>query len=147
MVPFLDARTGALIFWRRTWHLSYFFSFWAILNTFHPSIHAHLYCLLRQTLLTSCHYNLPFQWYYLLFQLSEYKHHTADRAVPWCYMHAESPLPHKGILRKMSTDESIDEMCRTSSTANDNKEMAAQWGTSVSRNGFHASSPFKVNYG
>ena len=64
----------------------------------------------------------------------------------WCYMHTECPMKPADLLREMPTDESIAELYR-SATNQPEKEIAVdQWGTAVSWNDLHTSTPFRMDW-
>ena len=46
----------------------------------------------------------------------------------WCYMHSEEPLPAKGILSSMPTDEDLDFLYETYSASPKRDDGGPEWG-------------------
>lgn len=64
----------------------------------------------------------------------------------WCYLHTERPLPPSRILEEMATDESIAELYKAASEANEGDELVARWGTAVSWNDLHTSNSYQKDW-
>ncbi len=64
----------------------------------------------------------------------------------WCYMNIENPMTPAQILSEMPTDESIARMYQLVQCQHENEKALEQWGTAVSWNDLHSSTPYRVDW-